>query len=329
MVRTRSKAYRVGGRARKSSTCKAVKAKEKNKGRKRGRPAKRAKQRINLKELVAKGNEEILPKKSRGVYEKMWSQYDLFCASIPADDDTPLMDRLLAYFTLLSARYCPTTLWSHQSALKKKFEMQGLDLSVFLKTTALLKTLTKHYVGQQSNVFSLSQIFRFFLAMQGEPDVILACSLLLHGGMRRAELVALTWQDIEDCGKSGFLIVTIRRSKTDQAGKGHKFLVAGHPDPRLCAVEAYRKYQSRILEDLGVLEGRIFHQQRFGRYTQQPQGYHFPARLTKRCAKFNCLDVDGFTAHSWRRTSATLLADAGALLSLCPPTLFTPPSIAS
>ena len=179
----------------------------------------------------------------------------------------------------------------------------------------------KHYVGQQANTFTLHQIYCFFLAMQGEPYVILACSLLLHGGMRRAELVALTWRDIEDCGQAGFLVVTIRRSKTDQAGKGHRFLVVGHPDPRLCAVEAYRRYQRQLLQDLGELEGRIFHQQHFGKYTHQHQGYHFPARLTKRCAQFNMLDVDGYTAHSWRRTSATLLADAGAPISL---SLFVP-----
>jgi len=51
--------------------------------------------------------------------------------------------------------------------------------------------------------------------------------------MRRSELTALTLLDIE--GKPDGLLVTVRRSKTDQEGHGQTIAVAGgnhrHTDP--------------------------------------------------------------------------------------------------
>ena len=278
--------------------------------RRRGRPARRAG--INLKALVTQGNNRILPQKSRKVYHKMWKAYDSFCSCIPAKDSTPLVDRLLAYFTLLSASYAPSSLWCHQSAIKKKFELEGQDLAVFKKSTSLLKALSKQHAPKQADIFTLQQVHQFYRSVLDQPEVVLACSLLLHGGMRRTELTKLTWNDIEEAGNT--LVVTIRESKTDQAGKGHKFVVSAHTDAELCAVKSYRRYCAILRKHLGYVnrEERVFHQYHFGRYTRQYHGCHYPARLAKRCAEVNGLSPSKFTAHSWRRTGATLLADAGA-----------------
>lgn len=267
---------------------------------------------LKIKELVDKGNNHILPAKSRRVYKKMWESYESFCSSIPPKDSTPLIDRLLAYFTLMSASYAPSSLWCYQSALKKKFELEGKDLAVFKKSTSLLKALTKQHVAKQADVFTLEQVHQFFRSVLDQPDVVLACSLLLHGGMRRMELTALTWSDIVVVGST--LVVTIRQSKTDQAGKGHKFVVSAHEDIELCAVKAYNRYAALIRKQLGQPSGedRLFHQFHFGKYTRQVYGCHYPARLAKRCAELNGMNPKKFTAHSWRRTGATLLADAGA-----------------
>ena len=53
---------------------------------------------------------------------------------------------------------------------------------------------------------------------RGRVDVAL-CGLLSDGGLRRSEVTALTWRDIEQW-PDGSGRVTIRRSKTDVAGEG-------------------------------------------------------------------------------------------------------------
>ena len=43
--------------------------------------------------------------------------------------------------------------------------------------------------------------------------------LLFMGGLRRSEVSALRWADVEDAGDADGILVTVRRSKTNQAGE--------------------------------------------------------------------------------------------------------------
>ena len=243
MVRTRSKPHAVVTRMR--TRCKAEYRDQTKTLKATRRRSARVNSRVDMAGLVEKGNDQILPRKSRNVYKAMWTKYDDFCLRIPDDDKTPLCDRLLAYFTLLAVEYAPSSLWCHQAALKKKFELQGADLSVFKKTTSLLKSLQKHHAPTKASVFTMAEIHTFFYSCQAEPDVILACNLLIHGGMRRSELAALEWPDIT-CTESE-LIVKITKSKTDQAGRGHVFIVADHSNERLSAVKAFHRYRDAVM----------------------------------------------------------------------------------
>jgi integrase len=70
------------------------------------------------------------------------------------------------------------------------------------------------------------------------------------GAFRRSELVALDVPDIEDVPEG--LLITIRRSKTDQEGIGRKVAV-----PRgeiACPVAALKAW----LEAAGIIEGAVF-----------------------------------------------------------------------
>ena len=71
------------------------------------------------------------------------------------------------------------------------------------------------------------------------------------GAFRRSELVGL---DVEDCafGKDG-LIITWRRSKTDQAGAGRKIGIPYGSNPETCPVRVLQGW----IEQAGIASGPV------------------------------------------------------------------------
>lgn len=124
------------------------------------------------------------------------------------------------------------------------------------------------------------------------------------GAFRRSELVALEVGDIEEA--NGGALVTIRKSKTDQTGKGQ---VIGIPTGHM--IEPL-KLVRRWLEGAGITEGPIF--QRMNRHGQllgqmTPQGV---ALLIKDRAQAIGEDPALFAGHSLRAGFITSGVEAGA-----------------
>lgn len=57
-------------------------------------------------------------------------------------------------------------------------------------------------------------------ADRGRVDAVIA-GLLFMAGMRRSEVSALRWKDLDEANDGGGILVTVRRSKTDQEGAGN------------------------------------------------------------------------------------------------------------
>ena len=55
-------------------------------------------------------------------------------------------------------------------------------------------------------------------AARGRLDAVIA-GLLFMGGLRRSEVAALRWADVADAGDADGILVTVRRSKTNQVGE--------------------------------------------------------------------------------------------------------------
>lgn len=107
------------------------------------------------------------------------------------------------------------------------------------------------------------------------PDNLLGCrdrALLLlgyAGAMRRSELVGL---DVADLALSDEgLVVIIRRSKTDQEGRGRKVGIPFGTCPDTCAVRAVQSW----LDASGIDEGPLFR-------SVNKHGQVMPARLSDR-----------------------------------------------
>jgi len=166
---------------------------------------------------------------------------------------------------------------------------------------------------------------RLVEATRGEsathPNVLVRDRAMLlvgfAGALRRSELVALDWRDI--VARDGGLLVTIRRSKTDQAGAGrtvHVHAGSGHVDP-VSALETWRA----ALHDLGYDRsgpggpdsGAVFVSLSANSWLHRlaPEN---AARVVKRYVELAGLDPADYAAHSLRSGFATSAARAGKSL---------------
>jgi integrase len=120
------------------------------------------------------------------------------------------------------------------------------------------------------------------------------------------ELKNMTIDDIQDT--QSVLIINIPDSKT-----GKSRAVKNELANNLNLTEIYRKYVS--LRSPLTEHRRLFVNCQKGKCTVQPVGINKFAKVPAIIANYlKILDASSYTGHCWRRTSASLLVDAGANL---------------
>jgi site-specific recombinase XerD len=120
------------------------------------------------------------------------------------------------------------------------------------------------------------------------------------GAFRRAELVALDLDDVV-CTHDG-LVVTLRRSKTDQEGEGRKVGIPYGSNPTTCPVRALRAW----LEAATIADGSLFRGvDRHGRLLPGRLSDRAVARVVQRAAAAAGLDPAKYAGHSLRTGLAT------------------------
>jgi site-specific recombinase XerD len=127
------------------------------------------------------------------------------------------------------------------------------------------------------------------------------------GAFRRSELVSL---DVEDCvfGKDG-LTVTLRRSKTDQAGAGRRIGIPYGANPETCPVRTVEAW----IEQAGISSGPLFRSiNRHGQVLHGRLSGIDVARVVKKLAVRAGLDAAKYAGHSLRAGHATAAAISGA-----------------
>ena len=125
------------------------------------------------------------------------------------------------------------------------------------------------------------------------------------GAFRRSELAALEVADVRSEPEG--LKVLVRRSKTDQTGKGHTVAIPRGRDPATCPVRALATW----LACAAITEGRLFRSvDRHGNLGGALDGGDIAAIVKRRVAMVG-LDPAGFSGHSLRAGLATSAAKAG------------------
>lgn len=126
------------------------------------------------------------------------------------------------------------------------------------------------------------------------------------GAFRRSELVGLDVEDVEQT-KQG-LVVTLRRSKTDQEGAGRKVGIPYGSKPDTCPVRAFLGW----LEASSITSGPMFRSvNRHGQLQDGRLSDKAVALVVKRAAEGAGLDADRYAGHSLRAGLATSAAAAG------------------
>jgi integrase len=127
------------------------------------------------------------------------------------------------------------------------------------------------------------------------------------GAFRRSELVALDVGDL-DFSSAG-LVVTLRRSKTDQEGRSRRIGIPYGSTEKHCPVRSVRLW----LESARIVDGPVFRAlDRFQRVQTGRLSDKAVARIVKRRAAAVGLDPDRYAGHSLRAGLATSAAAGGA-----------------
>lgn len=205
----------------------------------------------------------------------------------------------------------PATLNRRLAAIRFIHQRKGFDLGPTdsQKVRGVLKGIKRKEgvkVGRKKAATS-----NLILQMVGEiPSDLLGMrdkALLLlgfSGAFRRSELVNLNFEDLEFRDQG--LLVHIRRSKTDQEGKGTlKAIVPGNLD---CPIKAIKSY----LKDSGIESGALFRKgHKSGTLTEHRLSAQSVSLLLKKYAHLCGLNANEFAGHSLRRGFLTSAAREG------------------
>lgn len=160
---------------------------------------------------------------------------------------------------------------------------------------------------RQARPLSLEQLRAILPTGDGRAELRDRALLLLGfaGAFRRSELVALDVSDL-DLDPEG-LRVRIRRSKTDQEGRGTiKGIPYGHHTDT-CPVRAVQAWMAAA----GIRDGALFRSVRVGGAVGGRLSAHAVAEVLKRRAAVAGLDVERLSGHSLRAGFATEAARRG------------------
>ncbi|KAJ8976506.1 hypothetical protein NQ317_005464 [Molorchus minor] len=232
---------------------------------------------------------ELLPTKSRKLYENTY-------------------DEFVTFLELHHSKSCkPSSLWLYYSMLKATINLHNnIDISKYSRLIAFLKRKNDGYKPKKSKILSRDEIDVFLNNAPDDIYLMMKVSLIfgICGACRREELSNITIDDIQDLGKA--LLVTIRESKTKIQ---RVFSIIDNENKSSNFLEIYRKYAS--LRPQGTDHRRFFVYYKNNKCSRQVVGKNMFGQIPFKIATYLKLpNAREYTGHCFRRSSATLLADA-------------------
>jgi integrase len=244
-----------------------------------------------------------LADRTRAVYEEQWAAFSTWCfdhgrVELPATPDT-----ISAYLTARAQLGCSVpTMAIELSAIAYYHHQDGhpkpLGHPVVGNTWAGIRRRLGKPPTQKAP--ATTALIRKMVAalppgLMGVRDRALL-TLGYAGGFRRAELVALDRADLQFTPEVG-LVVTVRRSKTDQEGRGLVKVISRGRQTATCPVTAVEDW----LELAGITAGPVFRAvDRHGNVATSPLSDQTVARVVKRTLRAAGIPEAQYSGHSLR-----------------------------
>lgn len=256
-------------------------------------------------EAAAAASLDLLPKISQQRYEKQYEHFLKWCKEKKVNSFRE--EVFLAYFADIGKVLKANTLWSRYSMIKSMVKIkQNVDISKFYKLTTFLKKQNVGFRPKKAKTFTKEDVAKFMIKAPDEVYLLIKVATIfgLAGACRRAELTNLTLDNVED--KGNVIIIRIADSKNHSS---RSFVLSEEVNNGIF-LKLYRKYTQ--MRSPKTPHRRFFVQYLKGKCTTQCVGVNTFGKMPADIAAYLRLpDPHLYTGHSFRRSSATFLADSG------------------
>lgn len=251
--------------------------------------------------------EASVPENTRRAYAADWALFSDWCEE-KGVSNLPSSPAVIAAFIADESKGSkPSTLRRRMAAIRKVHQTAGHPNPCDAEAVrATMKGIERSYgVAQMGKApATLAAIEKMVNSCAPNTlEGLRSRAILLigyAGAFRRSELAALTMDDLKWSDEG--VVITVRRSKTDQRGKGLVKAIPYVRDGGLCAATALRVWLTAARIDSGPVF-RAFN--RVGAPKPTPISDHAVAVIVKTCAGRCGYDPSVFSGHSLRAGHVT------------------------
>lgn len=261
---------------------------------------------LEINEEASIATLDLLPRKSRTQYQIAYNKFVKWCQE-KGVSGSYTENIFLAYFAERAKVWQSSTLWANYSMIKAMLRIdKNVDISKHYKLIAYLKRQAEGYRPKKSNILTSSQIEQFLKCAPDNEFLFMKVAAILgiFGACRREELCQMTLDNVEDMGTSLIINIPDTKNKVPRT-----FTVL-----EKLYLDLYRRYTS--LRPTNVGHRRLFLKYVNGKCTRNPVGINSFGKIPSTIARYLQLPNPLlYTGHCFRRSSASLLANAGANLT--------------
>jgi integrase len=256
----------------------------------------------HLEDALRKRIEATWAPNTRRSYGSTFRLYDRFCTENglnPSEVGSVLV--FCEHLASQGRKYA--TIERHLAALRVHYGIADARLRLYLR--GLRRTLRCAQDKKAPLTPTQLGLIRWDSGRKGLRDKALLL-VGFFGALRNSELVGLNVEDVAFTPEGA--ILTIRKSKTDQEGRGREVAIGYAKRADLCPVRALQSYMA----SLGRTYGPLFVSMRKSQYTQSRLSTHAVALIIKDYADRIGLDPRQFSGLSLRAGFVTTAALMGA-----------------
>lgn len=259
---------------------------------------------MDVKKMATALLDDLLPDRSKPRYEKASKEFQEWMASENISEITE--EVILVYLSEKSKTIAPTGLQSLFCMLKATH--RHIKFGSFLDVKAFLKKKAVGYRPKKSKIFGIDQCTTFIREADDKCHLLYKVIVILGiaGAMRKIEIFKLQFLDVND--KAEYIEVNVKDTKTNV---DRRFVVVN--DATVNFADILRAYMQ--MRPPQRTDTRFLVAYRNGKCTNLPVGINTIGGTPTKMATFLKLpNPEMYTGHSFRRSSATLLANSGANL---------------